>query len=48
MKVITPGSAIPRIMKAEIIKDGEELALLVRETDGTVSAVRITVGQLAD
>lgn len=36
------------IIKAEIIENGDALAVLVRETDGTVSAVRISVGQLAD
>lgn len=38
----------PRIEAAQVIDDGQELAVLVREFDGTISAVRITVDQLAD
>jgi hypothetical protein len=36
------------ILQAEIIENGEALAVLVQERNGTVSAVRISVGQLAD
>lgn len=38
----------PRFERAEIMKDGQELGILLREFDGTVSAVRINVSQLAD
>lgn len=36
------------IIKAEIIEDGRAVGILLRESDGTVSAVRISVDQLAD
>lgn len=38
----------PRIERAEVMNDGQELGILVREFDGSVSAVRITIDQLAD
>lgn len=38
----------PRFFDAQIIKDGQELAILVREFDGTISAVRIDIRQVAD
>lgn len=38
----------PRIEQAQIIEDGQVLAVLVREFDGSISAVRIAVEQLAD
>lgn len=38
----------PRIERAEVMNDGQEIGILVREFDGTVSAVRINVSQLAD
>lgn len=38
----------PRFEQVEVIEDGQVLAVLVREADGTISAVRITVEQLAD
>ena len=38
----------PRIERAEIINGGQHIAVLVREFDGTISAVRIPVEQLAD
>lgn len=38
----------PRIERAEVMNDGQELGVLVREFDGTISAVRIDVSQLAD
>lgn len=43
-----PQEAWPRIERAEIMKDGQEIGILLREFDGTVSAVRINVSQLAD
>lgn len=36
------------ITKAEVIENGDALAVLVLERDGTISAIRITVEQLAD
>lgn len=38
----------PVIVAAEIIEDGKAVGLLLREADGTVSAIRISVEQLAD
>jgi hypothetical protein len=38
----------PRFEQAEIIDNGQVLAVLVREADGTISAVRMAVEQLAD
>lgn len=40
--------SLARIEVAEIIEDGQAVGLLVKETDGTVSAIRISVEQLAD
>jgi hypothetical protein len=38
----------PRFEGAEISQDGKSLGVLVREFDGTISAVRIPVEQVAD
>ncbi len=38
----------PAFETVQIIEDGQAIAILVREADGTVSAVRIGIGQLAD
>lgn len=38
----------PRIERAEVINDGQVIAVLLREFDGSISAVRIAVEQLAD
>lgn len=38
----------PRIVRAEVIEDGRALAVVLQETDGTGSAIRISVDQLAD
>ena len=38
----------PVIDAAEVIEDGKAVGLLLREADGTVSAIRISVEQLAD
>lgn len=38
----------PRIEQAEAIEDGQVVAILLRESDGSISAIRITVEQLAD
>ncbi len=38
----------PRFFEAGIIEDGQALAILIREFDGTFSAVRIDIKQVAD
>ena len=38
----------PRIEAAQVVNDGQTLAVLVREFDGTISAVSIDISQLAD
>lgn len=38
----------PRIEAANVMDDGQMLAVLLRESDGTVSAISISVEQLAD
>lgn len=38
----------PRFYDAGVIEDGQALAILVREYDGTISAVRIDIRQVAD
>lgn len=38
----------PRIEQVEAIEDGQVIAVLLRESDGTISAIRISVEQLAD
>lgn len=38
----------PRIEAAEIIEDGKAVGIFLREFDGTISAIRIPVEQLAD
>lgn len=38
----------PRFFEAGIIEDGQALAILIREFDGTLSAVRIDIKQVAD
>jgi hypothetical protein len=38
----------PRVEVAEIIEDGQAIGILLREWDGSVSAIRIPVEQLAD
>jgi hypothetical protein len=38
----------PRFEQAEVIDDGKTLAVLLREFDGTISAVRIPVDRVAD
>mgnify|MGYP000128414931 CR=1 FL=1 len=40
--------AWPRFYEAQIIEDGQTLAVLVREWDGSISAVRIDIRQVAD
>ena len=38
----------PRVEAVEIIEDGQAVGILLREWDGTISAIRITVKELAD
>lgn len=38
----------PRFEQVQIIEDGMALAILLREFDGTISAVRIPIDRLAD
>lgn len=38
----------PRIEAAEVIEDGKAIGILLREFDGTISAIRIAVEQIAD
>lgn len=38
----------PRFEAAEPIEDGQVLAILLREFDGSISAVRIAIEQVAD
>lgn len=38
----------PRVEAVEIIENGEAIGVLLREWDGTISAIRIPVEQLAD
>lgn len=38
----------PRIEEAKVIEDGQAIGVLLREFDGTISAIRIPVEQLAD
>ena len=38
----------PRFEAVEVIEDGKAIAVLLREFDGTISAIRIPIEQLAD
>jgi hypothetical protein len=38
----------PRIEAVDIIEDAKAVAILLREFDGTISAIRISADQLAD
>ena len=46
--VPTAQESWPRFYDVGIIEDGKALAILIREFDGTLSAVRIAIEQLAD
>lgn len=43
-----PQQRWPRIEAAQVLDDGQSLGIFVREFDGTISAVRIDIDQLAD
>jgi hypothetical protein len=36
------------IIQAEVIEHGDAIAVMLKERDGTISAIRISVEQLAD
>ena len=38
----------PRVEQAQPIDDGQAVAILIREFDGSISAIRIAVDTLAD
>lgn len=38
----------PRFEAVEVIEDGKAIGILLREFDGTISAIRIAVEQIAD
>ena len=50
MNIIERAKASPfaTIEEAKVIENGEAVAILLREKDGTISAIRIAVEQLAD
>jgi hypothetical protein len=41
-------SGMAEIIEANVIEEGAAIGVLLRERDGTVSAIRIAVEQLAD
>ncbi len=45
---LTTQESWPRFYDCEMIEDGKALAIILREFDGTFSAVRIGIEQLAD
>lgn len=47
----TSSSSLPdmaTVIEARVIENGDAVAVLLKERDGTVSAIRISVEQLAD
>lgn len=46
-EVITPVEDA-RFEAVEIIEDGKAIGILLKEVDGTISAIRIAVDQIAD
>lgn len=45
------GSSLPEmatIIQADVIEDGDAVAVLLKEENGTISAIRISVEQLKD
>ena len=46
--VLTSVESWPRFYDAEVIEDGKAIALLVREFDGSFSAIRVAIEQVAD
>lgn len=45
---LQPDLSWPRIEQATVIEDGKAVGILLREFDGTISAIRIGIEQLAD
>lgn len=45
---LIPPAPDARFHSAEVIEDGQAIAILLREQDGTISAIRIGVEQVAD
>ena len=45
---LQPDLSWPRIEEAEVIEDGKAVGILLREFDGTISAIRIGIEQFAD
>ena len=45
---LQPDLSWPRIEEATVIEDGKAVGILLREFDGTISANRIGIDQLAD
>lgn len=45
---VLPAGEQPVIESAEVIEGGAAVAVLLKERDGTISAIRIAVEQLAD
>lgn len=43
-----PQQSWPRIETADVIEDGKAIGILLREFDGSISAIRISIEQLAD
>ncbi len=44
----TPQQEWPRFENVEVIEKGQAIGVLLREFDGTISAIRIPISQLAD
>lgn len=38
----------PEFVSAQVIEEGRAIGILVKERDGTVSAVRVDIDQIAD
>lgn len=45
---LTADVRLPRIEAAEVIEGGQSVGIFVREANGTISAIRVSVDQLAD
>lgn len=43
-----PQQSWPRFEGVDIIEDGKAIGILLREFDGSISAIRISIEQLAD
>jgi hypothetical protein len=45
---VTEQQSWPRFESVEVIEDGRAIGVLLREFDGSISAIRIPIEQLAD